>query len=129
MALSKERMRLRKRVDRARAAGVPVKLSQSDEFALLPKYKRKEVLAEIALHRTETPVSAGHRIAAVKEINLMEHVYSESQLNQPINVIFVVGQGYRGEDGSYKGTVLNKDGSYIPIPPTPLPQEKDAINR
>ena len=96
MSLSRERDRIRKRIERANAKGSPIQLSPTDEFALLPKYKRKEVLAEIALHRTETPVSAGHRIAAIKEINLMEHIYDGSQpLAGEIinNFVFVLPSG------------------------------------
>ena len=70
MPLSKARMRLRKQLDRG-----TVKPSPTTAFMLLPLDERKEVLKSIALHSIEKPISAGHVIAAIKEYNLMEHVY------------------------------------------------------
>jgi len=99
MALSKERMRIRKRVDRAKAKGEPVKLSQTDEFLSLPLYKRKEVLAGVALRNIDAPVTAGHVIAAIKELNLMDHVYDEIPGGGDVTYnIFIAG----GEDGKAK---------------------------
>lgn len=70
MPLSKARDRLRQRIKRGTVLPSP-----TDEFLLLPQYKRKEVLAEIALKPEGKPITAGHRIAAIKELNLMEHIY------------------------------------------------------
>jgi len=53
--------------------------------------QRKRRLQEIVDHAIETPVSAGHRVAAAKELNLMERVYADQHAGQPpvINVTYV----------------------------------------
>jgi len=90
MPLSKAAMRARKRTDRAKARGV--KPSQADVFDSLPQYKRKERLAEIAMTPLDkVPIKGGHIIMAIKELNLMEHVYdpdySKAQGNRQYNII------------------------------------------
>ena len=44
-----------------------------------PLTERLEILAEIARHGIEMPVSAGHKIAAVAEINKVEGSYAPSR--------------------------------------------------
>jgi len=73
MPLSKARDRARKRLER----GGYVLPSSNLAISYLPPDTRKEVLTQIALHAIEKPVTAGHKIAAIKELNLMEHVYDE----------------------------------------------------
>lgn len=73
MPLSKARDRARKRIERAEAKGVQP--TSNLAISCLPPDERKQVLKAIALHAIEQPVSAGHKIAAIKELNLMEHVY------------------------------------------------------
>lgn len=103
MPLSRTRDRLRKRIERGTVLPSP-----TDRFHALPLYKRKEVLAEIALHPNETPVSPRHRIAAVKELNLMEHVYQEDrsyQDNRQYNII-IQGESAKGQlESMLKGKV------------------------
>lgn len=55
--------------------------------------KRVKSLDAIVEHDIEVPVSAGHVVAAARELNQMEHVYDSSRQN--VNVIFVIGRGYR----------------------------------
>ena len=97
MAISKARDRLLHRITYAKKRGIPLVLTPSDEFNSLPKWRRLELLAEMALHPTEMPVSAGHRIAAIKEINLMEHVYDERPLLAgPVTTfVFLLSDGTR----------------------------------
>ncbi len=101
MTLSKARNRVRMRKIRAEARGEEVHLSATDEFSLLPLYRRKEVLAAIALHRIEAPVTAGHIIAAVKECNLMEHVYDEAPEKAVAQqtFVFIMPEGTRVTPG------------------------------
>ena len=58
--------------------------------------ERKRVLTEILRSRTETPITAGQRIAANKELNLMERVYQDANNATPaviqINVVLQGGQ-------------------------------------
>ncbi len=52
--------------------------------------ERRRILTTIARHPIETPVSAGHQIAAVSEMNKMEHIYEEKpqyQDNRQYNFI------------------------------------------
>jgi len=83
MPLSKERDKLRKRAERG-----TVMLSPTEALVALPLDKRKDLLAEIAKHAIEKPVTAGHKIAAIKELNLMEHVYEAAPNvdNRQINI-------------------------------------------
>ena len=90
MTLSKARDRARKRIERLERGVLP---DSNLALSCLPPDERKLVLKEIALHAIETPVSAGHRIAAIKEINLMEHVYDGGNIRD-VNVVFVIGKGY-----------------------------------
>ncbi len=100
MALSKARNRLRMRLVRAVEPGAPVQLADGD-FKLLPKGKRLEVLAEIALHAVEKPVSAGHKVAAIKEINLMTHTYDEAPAREAVRqtFVFIMPEGTRATPG------------------------------
>ena len=86
---------MRKRLER----GV-IQPSPTESIMLLPLDERKEVLKEIALHAIEKPVTAGQKIAAIKEINLMEHVYDVpfggNQDNRTIN-IFVADEDTKRE--------------------------------
>ena len=56
--------------------------------------ERKERLTEVARHRIETPVTAGHKIQAVAELNKMEHIYEPGGNTRDVHVVFVVGRGY-----------------------------------
>ena len=89
MTLSKARNRIRMRLDYAKKHGKPLQLSATDEFDFLPKYKRKERLAELALAKVVRPVGAGDCIAAIKELNLMEHVYDEIPVGVEVRQTFV----------------------------------------
>ena len=93
MPLSKARDKLRQRIRRGTVLPSP-----TDEFLLLPQYKRKEVLAEIALHKSETPVTPGHRIAAIKEINLMEHIYDSYPAGSGNRTYNIIIQGNKEEE-------------------------------
>ena len=74
MPLSKARMRALKRFQRAEAKGV---LPDSNlAISILPPDERKQVLKEIALHAIDKPVTAGQKIAAIRELNLMEGSYA-----------------------------------------------------
>jgi len=57
----------------------------------LSKHERLVILSEIAKHQIESAVSAGHKIAAIRESNLMEGVYQEAQTgyidNRTVNII------------------------------------------
>ena len=57
--------------------------------------KRVKALVQVIEHKIETPVSAGHRIAAVHEVNLMEHIYAPGGNIRNVNVVFVIGKGYK----------------------------------
>ena len=57
---------------------------------LLSKKERLLLLAEIAKHDIQKPVTAGHKIAAIHEQNLMEHIYDEKpqyQDNRTYNIL------------------------------------------
>ena len=73
MPLSKARNRARNRLLRAEKRGEQP--TSNLALSCLPPDERKAVLKEIALSAIEKPISAGHKIAAIKELNLMEHVY------------------------------------------------------
>src|SRR3990167_1321281 len=51
-------------------------VSSRDAISVLER--RKSRLQEVVDHAIETPVSAGHRVAAAKELNLMERVYTQA---------------------------------------------------
>ena len=57
----------------------------------LSKHERLVILSEIAKHQIESAVSAGHKIAAIREANLMEGVYQEATTgyidNRTVNII------------------------------------------
>ena len=74
MPLSKARMRALKRFQRAEAKGV--KPPSNLAISCLPPDERKQVLKEIALHAIDKPVTAGQKIAAIRELNLMEGSYA-----------------------------------------------------
>ena len=74
MPLSKARMRALKRFQRAEAKGV--KPDSNLAISILPPDERKQVLKEIALHAIDKPVTAGQKIAAIRELNLMEGSYA-----------------------------------------------------
>ncbi len=98
MPLSKARNRARNKLwraeQKAQALGLPIEQPTSNlAISCLPPDERKAVLKEIALHAIETHVSAGHKIAAIKEINLMEHIYDPQPAgndNRHITFIFQV---------------------------------------
>ena len=81
-------------------------------ISCLPPDERKQVLKQIALHAIETPVTAGQKIAAVKELNLMEHIYDPKDYGRDIKIVFVIGQGYQGS------------GPYIDTEAKELPEEE-----
>ena len=61
----------------------------------LSKHERLVILSEIAKHQIESAVSAGHKIAAIREANLMEGVYQEALSgyndNRTTNIIVLDG--------------------------------------
>ena len=65
--------------------------------AIITKKEKLEILTEIARHVIEGSVTAGHKIAAIKEANLMEHVYEEGirEPKQLTNIVFVLPNGTR----------------------------------
>lgn len=65
------------------------------EIAIAVESERRKILTEVARHGIEAPVSAGHKIAAVDLLNKMDRLYQDGNSQQPINVVFVVGRGYR----------------------------------
>ena len=76
----------------ARLAELQASIPPSEEQAIAFVIERKKLLTKIARHKIEVPVSAGHKVAAIKEINLMERVYEEpsgGQDNRVLN-IFVI---------------------------------------
>ncbi len=54
-----------------------------------------KMLREIAQHPIEMPVSAGHKITAARELHLLHHLYEPGGNVRDINVVFVIGAGYR----------------------------------
>lgn len=65
------------------------------EVAVASVIERKQLLTAIARHNIEKPVTAGHVIAAAKELNLMEHVYEDRGTGNEIvnNFLFVLPDG------------------------------------
>ena len=57
--------------------------------------ERLELLTKIARHEIETPVSPGHITQSIAELNKMEHIYETGGNIRDINVIFVIGKGYK----------------------------------
>ena len=95
MSLSKARDRARKRLERLRNGVQP---SSNLAISCLPPDERKQVLKEIALHVIETPVTAGQKIAAIKEINLMEHIYDTPPYGGGSRVINFIVIGEKGQE-------------------------------
>jgi len=94
MPLSKAKMRLRKQIDRGR-----VKPSQSTDAFLMPLYKRKERLAEIITTPIKPDkIKVGHIIAAIKELNLMEHIYEPDTSYQDNRQYNIIIQGEEAKD-------------------------------
>jgi len=78
-------MRARKRLDRG------VNPKQTDTWDSLPLYKRKERLTELALAPLDpSAIKPGHVVMAIKELNLMEHVYDPSPPHQDNRQILIV---------------------------------------
>ena len=63
--------------------------------------ERRERLSDIIRHKVESPVTAGHIIAATDKLNLMEHIYETGNV-QNVNVAFVIGRGYKEESAASK---------------------------
>ena len=94
MPLSKARNAARMRLKTLEKKGLQPDCNLA--ISALPPDERKRVLAEIALHSIERPVSAGHKVAAIKELNLMEHIYDnfpQVSDNRVINFIISGEQG------------------------------------
>ena len=51
--------------------------------------ERYEILSEIARKDIERPISAGQKVAAIKEINLMDNLYSQTVNYNDIKVLIV----------------------------------------
>lgn len=62
--------------------------------------ERKERLTAVARHRIETPVTAGNKVAAISELNKMEHIYEASSVVANVSVVFVIGKGYQESNGN-----------------------------
>ena len=67
--------------------------------------ERKLRLSEIARHGIEMPISAGQRVAAITELNKMEHVYETPILqdNRVQTMIFLMPDGSRLTPGQLIG--------------------------
>ncbi len=96
--------RQRKVSERSLANLKPFKPGQSGNPKGMPKQiltkkERLLILCEIAKHSIEKPVTAGQKIAAVREQNLMEHVYEDRDTGtQPINnFVFIMPDGTKLE--------------------------------
>jgi len=78
----------------SRLTALRERVGLSEERTIDALAQRKRRLQEIVDHAIETPVSAGHRVAAAKELNLMERVYADQHAGQPpvINVTYVFNQ-------------------------------------
>ncbi len=87
MPLSKARNRARMRLLSLEAKGLLPDCNLA--LMLLPPDERKRVLADIARGPTEMPVTAGQRIAAIKELNLMEHIYDTQISYNEIKILIV----------------------------------------
>ncbi len=68
----------------------------ADERAVAPVAERRELLSKIARHPIEMPVSAGHKLAAIAELNKMGGDYApeRKQVDLNVDVHFVIGKGY-----------------------------------
>src|SRR3989304_3973892 len=75
----------------SRLTALRERVGLSEERTIASLQERKEILSKIIRTRPDGPVSAGHIIAAAKEVNLMERVYSDQHAGQPpvINVTYV----------------------------------------
>ena len=65
---------------------------------LLSKKERLLLLSEIAKHEIEKPVTAGHKIAAIREHNLMEHIYDDKPQYQDNRTYNILVQGDEQRD-------------------------------
>ena len=68
------------------------RLSQTDAIATIEE--RKRYLSDILKEKHDMPLSAGHRVAAAKELNLMERVYQDGSQGKPgvVNITYVFNQ-------------------------------------
>lgn len=57
--------------------------------------ERLQILTRIARHKIETPVSAGHINQSIAELNKMEHIYEPGGNIRDVNVVFIIGRGYK----------------------------------
>ena len=82
---------LSKPIIQARLAHLRESMAVSATQTLNALERRKHRLQEIVDHPIETPVSAGHRVAAAKELNLMERVYQDGSAGKPgiVNITYV----------------------------------------
>ena len=81
-------MRARKRIDRAKELGRQP--DQADiELDTALSVRKDRLKAIYSTHVKPSDITAGHVIAAIKELNLMEHVYDETpfQDNRTFNLI------------------------------------------
>jgi len=86
---------LRKPLIVARLAALEARRTPSENQAVAIVNERMELLTKIARHQIEVPVSAGHITQSIAELNKMEHIYETGGNIRDINVIFVIGRGYR----------------------------------
>ena len=81
---------------KARVAELREKAGQTEGVALLSFNEKRGIAAEIARDKSNKP---HERIAGVKEDNLMEHIYEAGGNIRDVNVIFVIGKGYKEIEG------------------------------
>ena len=84
---------IQKRLAEMRIAVIPSGALAKAAVALVSE--RMELLSGIARHPIETPVSAGHKVAAMAEMNKMEHIYEVGGNLRDVNVVFIIGKGYQ----------------------------------
>ena len=75
-------------------AAIPPEAVANAAIALVSE--RMALLSAIARHKVEIPVSAGHKVTAIAELNKMEGAYPpEKHIVANYNVRFVIGKGYK----------------------------------
>ena len=82
---------------KARLAELQSHVSLTAKQATAYVEERLKLLTEIARHNIEMPVSAGHKITAIAEMNKMGGDYAPEKTRPvaQVNVVFVIGKGYR----------------------------------
>ena len=79
---------------------------KAEDKSVATVLERKQKLTEIIRDDYKAPITAKEKVTATTELNKMERIYEPSGNIRDINIVFVIGKGYRDSSQLEEG----KDG-------------------